>query len=242
MRRTPKRARGFTLLEIIIVVAIFAIFAMLAYGGLDAVLKTRQSVETAQLRLAALQKTYIRLREDFQQVRNRPIRDNYGDQQPGLRGADNAAVEFTRGGWRNPLSMPRSTMERVAYRIEDGALVRSSWRILDRAQDTKPVDVVLLRDVTDLRWRFLDQQREWQTQWPPLSNGATAAQAAVVAPPAGIEITLKTKDLGELKFLFRLGLDVDTAAGVLPPGLNPPGGSPAPSDDTPADNSGDAQQ
>nr|WP_084196919.1 type II secretion system minor pseudopilin GspJ [Solimonas soli] len=215
--RGRKSVRGFTLLEIIIVVAIFAIFAMLAYGGLDAVLKTRKSVETAQLRLAELQKAYIRLRDDFQQVRNRPIRDNYGDQQPGLRGADNAAVEFTRGGWRNPLSQPRSTLERVGYRLEDGALLRSSWRLLDRAQDTKPVDVVLLRDVTDLRWRFLDQQREWQTRWPPLASGATAAQAAVVAPPAGVEVTLKTKDLGELSFLFRIGLDADTGAGVAPP-------------------------
>ncbi|MFT4045347.1 MAG: type II secretion system minor pseudopilin GspJ [Solimonas sp.] len=207
-----KSVRGFTLLEIIIVVAIFAIFAALAYGGLDSVLKTRKSVETAQLRLAELQKAYVRLRDDFQQVRNRPIRDNYGDQQPGLRGADNAAVEFTRGGWRNPLHLPRATLERVAYRLQDGQLIRSNWRLLDRAQDTRAIDVVLLKDVTDLRWRFLDAQREWQTQWPPLSNGATAAQAASVAPPLGLEITLRTKDLGELTFLFRLGLDADTTS------------------------------
>ena len=43
--RSP--SRGFTLLELIVVVAIFAIFAILAYGGLDAVLKTRASVERA---------------------------------------------------------------------------------------------------------------------------------------------------------------------------------------------------
>ncbi|MGH8445806.1 MAG: type II secretion system minor pseudopilin GspJ [Solimonas sp.] len=234
-RLARRRSRGFTLLEIIIVVAIFAIFAMLAYGGLDSVLKTRVSVETAQVRLAELQKAYIRLREDFQQVRNRPIRDNYGDLQPGLRGADNAAVEFTRGGWRNPLSMPRATMERAAYRLEDGALIRSSWRVLDRAQDSKPVDVVLLRDVTDLRWRFLDQQREWQTQWPPLSSGATSSQAATVAPPAGIEITLKTKDLGELHFLFRIGLDPNTLFSGVPqlPNPNDNPATPPPNPETP---------
>src|SRR3546814_9545885 len=86
------------------------------------------------------------MRDDFQQVRNRPIRDNYGDVQPGLLGADDAAVEFTRGGWRNPLSQPRSTLERVGYQLKDNALHRSSWRILDRAQDTAAVDVVLLQD------------------------------------------------------------------------------------------------
>lgn len=213
--------RGFTLLEIIIVVAIFAIFALLAYGGLDAVLHTRSRVEIAQHRVAELQKAYIRMRDDFQQVRNRPIRDNYGDVQPGMLGADNSTVEFTRGGWRNPLSQPRSTLERVAYRLDDNALHRSSWRILDRAQDTPAVDLILLQDVTDLRWRFLDAQREWQTRWPTLQAGSTATQAATIAPPAAIEVRLTTKDLGELRFVFRLGLDPLAVRATAPPPSTP---------------------
>jgi general secretion pathway protein J len=215
-RRLPQR--GFTLLEILVVVAIFAVFALLAYGGLDAVLNTRARVELSQKRVAELQKAYIRLRDDFQQVRNRPIRDNYGDLQPALLGSDNATVELTRGGWRNPLSQPRATLERVAYRRQDNALYRSSWRLLDRAQDTAPVDVVLLNDVTDLRWRFLDEQREWQTRWPTLQMAASTSQASAPPPPIGIEIRLTTKDLGELRFVFRLGLDpMKSTPPALPP-------------------------
>ncbi|HEY9546560.1 MAG TPA: type II secretion system minor pseudopilin GspJ [Solimonas sp.] len=208
---------GFTLLEILIVVAIFGIFALLAYGGLNSVLHTRSRVEIAQNRVAELQKAYIRMRDDFQQVRNRPIRDNYGDVQPGLLGADDAAVEFTRGGWRNPLSQPRSTLERVGYQLKDNALHRSSWRILDRAQDTAAVDVVLLQDVTDLRWRFLDTQHEWQTRWQTLQAGSTAQQAAAVAPPMAVEVRLTSKDLGELRFVFRLGLDPLVARAITAP-------------------------
>lgn len=217
--RHARQQTGFTLLEILIVVAIFGIFALLAYGGLDAVLHTRARVEIAQNRVAELQKAYIRMRDDFQQVRNRPIRDNYGDVQPGMLGADNSSVEFTRGGWRNPLSQPRSTLERVAYRLDDNALHRSSWRMLDRAQDTPAVDVELLQNVTDLRWRFLDAQYQWQTRWPTLEAGGTAQQASSVAPPMAVEVRLTTKDLGELRFVFRLGLDPITAP--LPPPTNP---------------------
>lgn len=230
-------SHGFTLLELIVVVAIFAIFAILAYGGLDAVLKTRASVERAQTRLAETQKAYLRLRDDFQQVRYRPARDGYGDLQPALRGADNAGVELTRGGWRNPLYAPRPTLERVAYRLEDGRLYRRSWRTLDLAQDAVAVDVVLLEQVSDLRWRFLDEQREWQTQWPALNTTQSAADAAAAAPPIGVEVRIKTRDLGELRYVFRLGLDPLK----LLPGQGsvsaPPGGTTPPEpdrDDAPA--------
>lgn len=202
-----RAVRGFTLLELIVVVAIFAIFAVLAYGGLDAVLKTRGSVERAQTRLAEAQKAYLRLRDDFQQVRHRPIRDSFGDLQPALRGADNAGVELTRGGWRNPLFSPRPTLERLSYRLEDGALRRRSWRTLDIAQDAQTVDLVVLDQVTDLRWRFLDENREWQTQWPALNSTQSTRDAAVANPPVAVEITLKTRDIGDLRFVFRLGLD-----------------------------------
>lgn len=217
MSRRPLPARGFTLLELIVVVAIFAIFAMLAYGGLDAVLKTRDSVERAQLRLAELQKGYRRLRDDFQQVSLRPTRDGFGDLQPALRGADNAGVELTRGGWRNPLGQPRPTLERVAYKLADDGLHRLSWRTLDLAQDAKPVDLLLLAGVTDLRWRFLDVNREWQTQWPALNTTQGPEQAAGAAPPVAVEVRLKLRDLGEMRYLFKLGLDPQRNTPNLPP-------------------------
>jgi general secretion pathway protein J len=201
---------GFTLLELVVVIAIFAVFSLMAYGGLDSVLKTRAQVETSQARLAQLQKAYLRLRNDLQQLRNRPARDGFGDTQPALRATDKAYVEFTRAGWRNPLRMPRSGLERVAYRYEGGKLVRVSWRVLDLAQDSRPVENVLIDGIEDLRWRFLDDAREWRDSWP-VDVFDTAAFAASV-PPRAVELTLRTTDFGELRYLFRLGSDYPVIA------------------------------
>jgi len=197
---------GFTLLELIIVIAIFAIFALMAYGGLDSVLNTRRQVEVAQDRIAAMQKSYIRLRNDLQLVNSRPARDGFGDVQAALKATDKGYLEFTRAGWRNPLYLQRTGFERVAYRFEAGKLIRSSWRVLDQAQDSKAVDVTLFDDIEQVRWRYFDKtSNEWRDRWPYDISTGTAQAAA--EPPKAVELTMRTKNMGELRFLFRIGLD-----------------------------------
>lgn len=198
----PTRTRGFTLLELIVVIAIFAVFSLMAYGGLDSVLKTRRQVELAQDRIAQLQKAYLRLRNDLQQVRDRPARDGFGDVQPALRADGAGYLEFTRAGWTNPLYLPRAGLERVAYRFEEGKLIRASWRVLDRAQDSVPVEAVLLDELEDVRWRYLDAVREWRDSWPIPAPDQVDAD---VPPPLAVEVTLEPRDLGEVTLLFRLG-------------------------------------
>ncbi|MGH8482356.1 MAG: type II secretion system minor pseudopilin GspJ, partial [Nevskiaceae bacterium] len=152
-----RRGTGFTLLELIVVLAIFAVLSVMAYGGLSSVLTARERVLQSLERTTALQKAYVRLRNDLQQLRARPSRDPYGEPQPALVLRQDGAVELTHSGWRNPLSQPRSALERVAYGLDaDGRLVRTSWRAVDRAQNAPVAEAVVLDQVEDLRWRFLE--------------------------------------------------------------------------------------
>ena len=219
------RSSGFTLLELVVVIAIFAIFSVMAYGGLSSVLKTRAQVEQVQDRLAELQRAYLRLRDDLQQALPRPVRDGYGEIQPALRGVDSPQLlQFTRGGWRNPAFLKRSTLERVTYRFEDKQLIRSTFRVLDQAQDTKAVDAVLLDQVETMQLRYLDADRQWRNRWPPDSADAEAARQP---PPLAVEITLETRDQGELKFIFKLGTDRVAIPASQGGGTPPPSPSPS---------------
>ena len=198
-------SQGFTLLELLVALAIFAVVSMLAYGGLSSALTARQQVLQSLDRTTALQKAFVRLRNDLQQLRARPSRDPYGEAQPALALLADGAVEFTRSGWRNPLAQPRSALERVTYRLDaDGRLMRTSWRAVDRAQNAPVSEAVVLDQVEDLRWRFLEGN-EWREAWPPPAAAGTVPLDAV---PRAVEVALVLKDLGEVRLLFSASNEV----------------------------------
>ncbi len=208
------RERGFTLIELLVVILIFGIFAVMAYGGLSNVLGTRRRIEESLARTAEIQKAYMRLRDDFFDGSGRTIRDVDGTLQPAfVYDSYNRRLEFTRGGWSNPALLPRATEERLSYFVDDSdstnfRLIRRSWRVLDRAPQTEPVDLSLLEHIEQVQWRFLDRNNNWQTQWPPSGTQlASSAGAAALLPPVAAELTLRTRDWGEMRLLFRFGPD-----------------------------------
>lgn len=203
MRTRSDSARataGFTLLELLVALAIFGLLAVMAYGGLRSVLEQRSVTEAEANRLAQLQKIYLIMQRDIEQVVPRPVRDEYGAELPPVAGAE--VLQLTRGGWRNPLGHARSTLQRVSYAFEDGELVRYTWSVLDRAQDSQPVRQSMTDAITGMEVRYLDN-KEWKTVWTGVNDAALPGTAPTVLPKA-IEITLEHKQYGELVWLFRM--------------------------------------
>jgi len=105
-------------------------------------------------------------------------------------------AELTHSGWSNPAGVPRSTLQRVSYRLEDKKLMREYWVVLDRTLTGEPQSAELVDRVKTVGFRFMDGNRSWHEQWPPL--GYSAPDMGQLRPIA-VEITLELEDWGEIK-------------------------------------------
>jgi len=194
--------RGFTLLELLVALAIFGLLATMSYGGLQAVMTQQSQTEVAADRLGELQKLYLIMQRDIEQVVLRPIRDEYGDQQPPFLGGE--TLQFTRAGWRNPTGRQRSSLQRIAYAYEEDRLVRYTWSVLDRAQDSEPLVQSLTDAVESLQIRYLGADNEWKEQWPDTTGTVTNPAIASSPLPRVVEVTLEHENYGPIVWLFQL--------------------------------------
>lgn len=193
--RQTKTQLGFTLVELLIALAIFAIMAMMSYRTLDSVFQTRQhlSEETARLRDVAL--LFARLDDDFTTLLDRRPRnaDNLLDDALRLTaflpGADDATLVFTRSGFAGSTGIA-ATPQRVGYRLKDGTLELVLWPSLDAAPRTVPQAYPALGQVREAKWRAMDRGGNWQNVWRSTPVGGTAASNAQGAYPAALEFTI----------------------------------------------------
>ncbi len=210
-----KARHGFTLIELLLALAIFSILALLAYGGMNSILNARETVTEESLRLAAVQRSFMRLARDFGQVSPRPVRDNFGDVQAAIQTGTNTyrysykdnetgetvdaqAIEliaFTAAGKRLLPGQERSSLQRIAYAWHNDSLLRLNWSVLDRAQDSKPYISVMLDGVEQLKFRFLKANGDWLDSW-------TLDDVALQELPLAIEVSFEDKKWGRLRRVF----------------------------------------
>jgi general secretion pathway protein J len=196
------RMRGFTLLELLVAVAIFALTGAMAYTGLQQVLDQQDSTEQQAQRLSDLQKAYRIMQRDLEQLAVRGIRNEFGDSVAALVGGSGfAGVEFSRTGYANPAGFLRSDIQRVAYVPDQTTLLRRTWRVLDRSQDSLPDEQVLVEGMSRFGLRFLDATDTWQETWPP-QQAQLAGTVNSDDLPRAIEVSVELDDMGVLRWVF----------------------------------------
>ncbi len=198
MWRNRTSQKGFTLIEVLVAIAIFASLSVGAYQVLNQVQRSNElSLERSE-RLKSLQRALVFLNNDFRQMVLRQTRTN-GEEpstqllqwQDYLLDSDAKGVMFARAGWHNPeQQFPRGEVTKVGYRLKDQRLERLWWRYPDTPAGQAPIVMPLLDDVKELSMRFFDG-KEWKAQWEAPNQ-----------LPSAVSVELELADYGKIERIY----------------------------------------
>lgn len=228
------KARGFTLIELLIALFIAAIMFTIGYGTINQALLSRGSIRRSQQDLLQLQTAMSVMEQDFVQLAPRPVRSPEGDgylpclegkplsqtsdssgnssdasataDAADTSGASSPLVVLTRSGWSNPTGLERTELERVAYVLDNGTLVREHWNVLDATLSSTPVKRNLLKHVRSVSFRYMQPTgHSWVDIWPPSSVSTQGLMDTTYRlRPMAVEVTLDTQEWGKLTRIFEI--------------------------------------
>lgn len=171
MNRTRHQI-GFTLIEILVALVIFAVLSVLGFQGLAAVLDYDQRARTAYQEQVQLHRATSVLLQDFIHLRPRSTRDRLGGRNGAYQTTDpDYVVSFVRGGVPSIPGSSFGGMQRVAYSVSDeDELVRWVWPVLDSFTEVEPEPGVLMSSVASFEVFQLNAANEFEENWPPLNE------------------------------------------------------------------------
>jgi general secretion pathway protein J len=198
-------SRGFTLIEILVAMAIFSIIGLASTGVLNSVLNSDQLSSERFEKLEELQRAMLTIERDVLQIVPRKMRINGEPISVIISGGEDVfdsdadGLGFVRAGWHNPqMLLPRSTLQAIGYRVQEQQLQRLYGNYVDNVIGYEPKVKILLSDIEDFRVSFLteieklEEPEEWKESY---------ANADL---PIAISITIVSKTFGEIRREFIL--------------------------------------
>ena len=229
-RRVGKYIAGFTLIEMIIALAIGAGISVMSYRALEGMIRSQERVSVAVKRVDSLDRVWQYFSSDLMHAVDRRSTTSNLPAMTGVFGdrlaqsdatslnEDDYLLRFVRGDRDNFLNLPRSSLYEVAYSLSvegEEAEGQTLWR------DLRPIDVDesttqisrkkrrLLDGIKRLQFEYLPQtftrleRSAWETGWPP-QNAGQQGQRDSQGLPAAVRITIDTVTLGEIVRIFSL--------------------------------------
>lgn len=200
--------KGFTLVEVLVTMVIFAIIGIASFQVLNQMVNTEEQSQKIRERLERLQFSQLLMQQDIRQMVAKPTRPSgldvthhYVSNDPEYFDSDGGVLAFVRSGFDNPGNiMPRSELKPVVYRLWEGNLQRVTETFVND-RSSEPTIQTLLEGVSELSFRFYrndgssnanrGMDQGWSDTWT--SQGDL---------PRAVEVTIRTENFGTIRRVF----------------------------------------
>jgi general secretion pathway protein J len=188
-----RRSAAFTLVELLVALAIFALMSGFAYRGLNALLESRVALQKESRKWRDVSLFVGRIERDLDAVLLRTSTGPSGTALPPVSSSletptAGEGLALTRSGspiQQNALAAP----QRIAYRLRGERIERLTWAGVDAAPREEPLAVTVLSPARSLSFRFMDSRTgDWRPTWPGSTDLLPAAVEVTVELASGERI------------------------------------------------------
>lgn len=214
IKPVPSSQAGFSLIEVLAAVMVFALISALSIGLLTTALRGKEASEEALDGLATVQRINALLRDDVGQMVMRSVRREDGLRDPrvfalDVEGADPLAparldepreiLVLTRTGWANPGGLqPRSGLQRVAWIYDGRDLYRETGPYPDPASGMRPTRQLIAENVANLQLEGLVG-----SQWSSVIQARASVDGEAQArPPRAIRVRYELAAMGLMEHVL----------------------------------------
>lgn len=184
--------QGFTLIELMIAVIIFAALSIISYRTLSSLITTKNVVTNSQKKWGSIAKTVNLFSTAWNRSIPLIIRDSDGTALPAvwgkqeLHGKFDSQLEITEAGFIGDNVYGSSPPKRVGFRFVGDKLYLVTWPVLNRIQNTTPEIDLLLANIDQFKISYFYPDRQWRDTWP-------ASPKDITTLPNGLKLYIKMK-------------------------------------------------
>ena len=163
-----RNSEGFTLVELLIALAILGVLSVLGYRAVSALTRSETQLAAEAERWRALDQLFVRLEADCRQALPRDVRNGSGTEPAwsgSLDGAGNSTLRISRAG-SEFFTEPGMAGQRIGYVQRGDAIEVLYWPALDVPATTAPTRYALAGGIAEFRLLFLDDRSAWHETWP----------------------------------------------------------------------------
>ncbi len=194
--RSISRQSGFTLIEILVAMSIFAVIAAMSYTTMSTYVDHRERLAEHYTKLQNLQRLFILIERDLRFVISRPVRNESGDEEEAIlvgKGGELIRLTLALPDVQSPTG---TTLARVAWRLDGDELTRVVWEVLDRDSGSESSEKIIETGVEEVELQYY-----WYT---PSGTVNTAKAESTNSIPDGMELVLTLENGVSYRRVFEM--------------------------------------